>query len=108
MAPTQERERYELPAVLPVGTVQQVLAALADPVRLEMVRRMAGEGAPVACGLLYEGISKSTASHHFKILREAGLTERVVISGQTHQKLRTAEVEEALPGVLSAVVAATR
>lgn len=101
------QEQYELPAVLPVGTVQQVLAALADPVRLEMVRRMAAAGEPVACGLLYEGIGKSTASHHFKILREAGLTERVVLGGQTHQLLRQAEVEEALPGVLSSVVAAS-
>ncbi|MET3962085.1 DNA-binding transcriptional ArsR family regulator [Marmoricola sp. OAE513] len=99
---------YELPAVLPVGTVHQVLTALADPVRLEMVRRMAAEGAPVACGLLYEGISKSTASHHFKILREAGITERVVIAGQTHQKLRLEELETSLPGVVSSVVAAPR
>lgn len=98
---------YELPAVLPVGTVQQVLAALADPVRLEMVRRMADAGEAVACSRLYEDISKSTASHHFKILREAGITERVVIGGQTHQLLRTAELEQALPGVVSAVVAAS-
>ena len=41
-------ERHELPAVQPVGTLQQVLAALADPVRLEMVRRMARTGEPVA------------------------------------------------------------
>lgn len=100
-------ERYELPAVLPVAGVQQVLAALADPVRLEMVRRMAAEGAPVACARLYEDISKSTASHHFKILREAGITERVVHSGQTHQRLRLEELEDALPGVVSSVVAAS-
>ena len=101
-------ERHELPAVQPVGTLQQVLAALADPVRLEMVRRMARTGEPVACGDLYDTINKSTASHHFKILREAGLTERVVLGGQTHQLLRAREVEEALPGVLSSVVAAAR
>lgn len=99
---------YELPAVMPVGTVQQVLAALADPVRLEMVTRMSAVGAPVACSALYEGISKSTASHHFKILREAGITERVVIGGQTHQLLRADELEQALPGVVPAVVAAAR
>jgi DNA-binding transcriptional ArsR family regulator len=103
---SQQVEQFELPAVMPVGSVQQVLAALADPVRLEMVKRMAAEGAPVACVRLYEGISKSTASHHFKILREAGITERVMIGGQVHQSLRESQVEEALPGVLSAVVAA--
>lgn len=101
-------ETYDLPAVLPVGTVQQVLAALADPVRLEMVRRMAADGGPVACSQLYEDIGKSTASHHFKVLREAGITERVVIAGQTHQRLRAAELERSLPGVVTAVVAAAR
>ncbi|MBO9522145.1 MAG: helix-turn-helix transcriptional regulator [Nocardioidaceae bacterium] len=86
--------------------LQQVLSALADPVRLEMVRRLAEVDEPIACADLYAGISKSTASHHFKILREAGITERVVIGGQTHQKLRLDEVEAELPGVLSSVVAA--
>jgi DNA-binding transcriptional ArsR family regulator len=107
MSRTIEREdEYTLPAVQPVAPVQQVLAALADPVRLEMVRRLAERDEPIACSDLYSDISKSTASHHFKTLREAGLTERVVIAGQTYQKLRAREVEEALPGVLSAVVAA--
>lgn len=101
-------EAPTLPAVQPVGTLTQVLAALADPVRLEMVRRLSGTGEPVACAALYEGINKSTASHHFKILREAGLTERVMIGGQTYQVLRADEVETALPGVLAAVVAAAR
>ena len=107
MTRTLERdEEHVLPAVQPVGTLQQVLAALADPVRLEMVRRLAERDEPIACADLYADISKSTASHHFKTLREAGLTERVVLSGQTYQKLRAREVEEALPGVLSSVVAA--
>jgi DNA-binding transcriptional ArsR family regulator len=103
---TVDRGEHQLPAVQPVGSLQQVLAALADPVRLEMVRRLAESGEPIACANLYAGINKSTASHHFKILREAGLTERVVIGGQTHQLLRAREVEDALPGVLSSVVAA--
>jgi DNA-binding transcriptional ArsR family regulator len=101
-------EEHTLPAVQPVAPLQQVLAALADPVRLEMVRRLAERSEPIACADLYSDISKSTASHHFKTLREAGLTERVVISGQTYQRLRLREVEEALPGVLTAVVEAAR
>jgi DNA-binding transcriptional ArsR family regulator len=108
MPETLQREDYALPAVQPVAALQQVLAALADPVRLEMVRRLAEQDGPIACSDLYSQISKSTASHHFKTLREAGLTERVVIAGQTCQKLRTREVEAALPGVLTAVVAAAR
>ena len=87
-----------------VGNVQQVLAALADPVRLEMVRRLHNAGSPVPCARLYDGINKSTATHHFKILREAGLTERLVVDGQTHQRLRTDQVDAAVPGLLNSIV----
>lgn len=96
--------RATLPTSSDVGTIHELLVALSDPVRLEMVRRLAVADQPVACGRLYEGIGKSTASHHFKALREAGLTERVVIGGQTHQRLRRAEVEAAFPGVLNSIV----
>ncbi|MFL6169963.1 MAG: ArsR/SmtB family transcription factor [Ornithinibacter sp.] len=91
-----------------MGTLQDVLEALSDPVRLEMVRRMAVAGEPVACSDLYDSVSKSTASHHFKVLRESGLTERVTIGGQTHQRLRLSDLEDAFPGVVSSVVAASK
>ena len=87
-----------------VGTVQQVLAAIHDPVRLEMVRRLYNAGKPLQCGALYDGINKSTATHHFKILREAGVTERLAIDGLIHQRLRRAEVDAAIPGLLSSIV----
>jgi DNA-binding transcriptional ArsR family regulator len=97
-----------LPTISPMGTLQDVLEALSDPVRLEMVRRMAAAGAPVACADLYESVSKSTASHHFKVLREAGLTERTNIGGQTHQRLRLDDLEASFPGVVSSIVAVSR
>lgn len=91
----------------PVGGLQQVLSALADPVRLEIVRRLgAADCGPLPCAQLYDGVSKSTASHHFKTLREAGLTERSVVAGQSCQVLRVSEVEQALPGVLGAILGA--
>ena len=97
-----------LPAISPMGTLQDVLEALSDPVRLEMVRRMSSAGGPVACADLYDSVSKSTASHHFKVLREAGVTERLTIGGQTHQSLRLADLEASFPGVVSSIVAASR
>ncbi|MBF6329515.1 ArsR/SmtB family transcription factor [Nocardia transvalensis] len=88
----------------PVGSVQAVLAALHDPVRLEMVRRLGNAGRAMRCGLLYDTINKSTATHHLKILREAGITERIVQDGHTYARLRTDELDAALPGLLPAIV----
>jgi len=95
------------PEVFPVASVQDVLQALADPVRLEMVRRLwsAGE-ASVQCSLLYDGVGKSTASHHFKVLREAGICERSYVDGSVHHRLRRGELEASLPGVIDGIVAA--
>lgn len=87
----------------PVGDLQQVLAAVSDPVRLEMLRRLASLE-PTPCALLYADICKSTASHHFKILREAGVTERLMTGGQSCQRLRLDEVEAHYPGVLRAIL----
>lgn len=72
----------EVAAVNAVAPVHQVLAALQDPVRLEMVRRLRNAGAPVKCQLLYDGINKSTATHHFKILREAGSSSGCAPTGR--------------------------
>lgn len=90
----------------PVAALPVVLAALQDPVRLEMVRRLANADGAVRCAALYDAINKSTATHHFRILREAGVIERLTVDGNTCQRLRRAELDAALPGLLPAVVAA--
>ncbi|MFD3702999.1 ArsR/SmtB family transcription factor [Nocardia sp. NPDC058658] len=92
--------------VCPVAALPTVLGALHDPVRLEMVRRLSNAAAPIRCAALYDAINKSTATHHFKILREAGLIERLTIDGQTFQNLRVDAIEHALPGLLPSIVAA--
>ena len=51
-----------------------VLAALSDPVRLEIVCMLA-HGPERSCGSLGLPIAKSTLAHHLKVLREAGLVE---------------------------------
>ncbi|MEU7138506.1 helix-turn-helix domain-containing protein [Nocardia sp. NPDC046473] len=91
----------EAPPVAPLSTV---LGAIQDPIRLEMVRRLSNAGTAVRCNELYEVINKSTATHHFKILREAGVIERVIVDGQIWQRLRAADIETALPGLLASVV----
>ncbi|MFD6395689.1 ArsR/SmtB family transcription factor [Nocardia sp. NPDC060249] len=100
---TQANDLTPAPTI-PVGALPAVLGALHDPVRLEMVRRLSNAAAPIRCAALYDAINKSTATHHFKILREAGLIERLTIDGQTFQNLRTDAVEHALPGLLRSIV----
>jgi DNA-binding transcriptional ArsR family regulator len=97
-------ETKESATEAPVASLPAVLGALQDPVRLEMVRRLSNAGTAVRCGALYEVINKSTATHHFKILREAGVIERLIIDGQTCQRLRAADLDNALPGLLPSIV----
>lgn len=93
-------------AIHPVASLQEVLGALGDSVRLEMVRRLMAAGTPLPCTQLYDAVGKSTASHHFKTLREAGIVERHVVGGTVQQMLRLEALEQAYPGVVSSIVAA--
>ena len=93
-------------AVSPVGTLQDVLEALSDPVRLEMVRRLAAVDEPVACAELYDSVSKSTASHHLKTLRCAGILAEREEGTRKFTWLRKAEMEERFPGLLESVLSA--
>ncbi len=87
-------------------TLAEVLYALGDPVRLKIVKTIAqkGEQACRSCG--GEDIAKSTLSHHFKILREAGVIHTQKVGTQHLNSLRTADLEARFPGVLAAVLAA--
>ena len=85
--------------------LDRVLHALGDPVRLEVVRRLARDG-ECSCAALDGGRPKSTMSHHFRVLREAGLVETRA-QGTTHlNALCRASVDAAFPGLLAAVIGA--
>ncbi|WP_119157580.1 ArsR/SmtB family transcription factor [Caldimonas tepidiphila] len=82
----------------------KVLHALSDPVRLGIVMQLHREGES-SCGALDAGRSKSTMSHHFRVLREAGLV-RTRAEGVTHMNvLCREELDGAFPGLLDAVLA---
>jgi DNA-binding transcriptional ArsR family regulator len=80
-----------------------ILQALGDPVRLTIVRALAASGEQV-CGSMELGISKSTRSHHFKTLREAGITDTRVEGTHRHVSLRRDDLEARFPGLLDAVL----
>lgn len=99
--------RWEVPAdqLPPVGGMQKLLRALADPVRLEMVRRLAcSPDEEDSCGALYEGLSKSTATHHFKVLVDAGVLRPVMVGGSRGHRLRRDDLHTAVPGFLDAII----
>jgi DNA-binding transcriptional ArsR family regulator len=83
--------------------LERVLYALSDSIRLDIVRHLARVEC-ATCGELDGGRPKSTVSHHFKVLREAGLvlTEN---TGTSHMNtLRRADIEARFPGLLAAIL----
>jgi DNA-binding transcriptional ArsR family regulator len=86
-------------------TLAAVMAALSDPVRVRIVRGLAAEPERT-CGMFELGISKATRSHHFKVLREAGLTHTRSEGTHRYVSLRRVDVDARFPGLLDAVLTA--
>ncbi|MCV9879619.1 ArsR/SmtB family transcription factor [Brenneria izbisi] len=83
--------------------LERVLYALSDPLRMEIVRRLAAQG-EATCGELDGGRPKSSVSHHFRVLRDAGLIHTTNI-GTTHiNRLRHSEMDARFPGLLTAIL----
>jgi DNA-binding transcriptional ArsR family regulator len=80
-----------------------VLHALSDPVRLEIVRELADRG-ECPCGMLSVPVAKSTLSHHLRVLRDAGLTRTRAEGVQRLVSLRDDDVERRFPGLLPCVL----
>lgn len=83
-----------------------IMYALSDPTRLEIVGRLANAGRKLTCGELDLNRPKSSMSHHFKILRAAGLVETLIEGTEHMNALRVAEIEQKFPGVLQSVLIA--
>lgn len=84
-------------------SLQQVLEALVDPVRRGIVRELYATAEDRACGTFDLAVSKSTATHHFNVLREAGLIRQRYVGTSRMNTLRRDEIEEIFPGLLEAV-----
>jgi DNA-binding transcriptional ArsR family regulator len=90
----------------PVAGITELLQALADPVRLDVVRDLADSPGPRPCGSLVTSVTKSTLSHHLRVLREAGIIEMRVDGTRKLTSLRRAELEAACPGLLDSILRA--
>ncbi|WP_225726532.1 MULTISPECIES: helix-turn-helix transcriptional regulator [unclassified Nocardia] len=84
-----------------------VLAALGHPLRLRIVRALA-TGEERSCGtVLPDGASvpKSSASHHWRILREGGVVRQRRDGRYLMVSLRRDDLAARFPGLLDVVVA---
>jgi DNA-binding transcriptional ArsR family regulator len=82
-----------------------VLAALSDPIRLRIVTRLAQDD-ECACSSFGLPITKSTCSHHLRVLREAGVIEQRVDGKSRLNRLRMESLETRFPGLLEAILRA--
>jgi DNA-binding transcriptional ArsR family regulator len=87
--------------------IEAIFHALSDPVRLEIVRKLAADNGPRACGTLGLPVSKSTASHHFRVLREAGVISQRDEGRRRLTELRGTDLNARFPGLLATVLAAS-
>ena len=99
------RDLYH-PRLEDVG-LANVLHALSDPVRLEIVRVLAGLD-EIPCSSLNATVSKSTMSHHFKVLREAGVTHTRANGTKRMISLRQEELEGRFPGLLHSILQSSK
>ena len=87
----------------------KVLAALADPHRLATIRFLARHGESWCAQVRQEAgleLSKSTFSHHLRIMREAGLVTKRIQGARGYAQLRKEDVDRRFPGLMNSIVAA--
>lgn len=85
--------------------LEAVLHALSDPVRLQIVAKLADEPEERPCGTLHCHLAKSTMTHHFKVLREAGVIAQRDEGTSRLTRLRRDDLDVRFPGLLDAVLA---
>lgn len=96
-------KRYRHPSLRSVP-LPVVMQALSDPWRLKIVRQMIEAGDRVfTCSDVPMDVSKATRSHHFQVLREAGLIRMQPVGNACHTTLRREEFEKRFPGLLAMV-----
>ncbi|TPW34264.1 transcriptional regulator [Oecophyllibacter saccharovorans] len=83
--------------------ISQVLRALAEPVRMNIVMQLHELGT-ANCTTLLGKRPKSSMSHHFQVLRESGLIRTEIQGIQHFNSLRRAELDKRFPGLMQAIL----
>lgn len=84
-----------------------VLHALADPVRLRIIAKLALDGTE-SCSAISEGVDvhRTTMSHHYRVLRESGITWTTIEGRTRYITVRRDDLNARFPGLLEAVLTA--
>jgi DNA-binding transcriptional ArsR family regulator len=87
-------------------SLPNILYALGDPLRLRIVGQLAAVGEAISCGDLHvvKEVPKSTGSHQFKVLREAGLIRMAPQGRRVLVSLRRDDLETRFPGLLETIL----
>ena len=87
-------------------TLSGILAALADPVRVKILKSLMEKDGCMSCcqASPCPKIAKSTLSNHFRILRESGLIRMVKQGVENHSVVRASEINEKFPGLLKTIL----
>lgn len=86
--------------------LEDVLHALSDPMRLRVVRTLAEESAELSCSVFDLPVSKSTTTHHFRVLRECGVINQIYRGTAKMNGLRREDLDALFPGLLDSVLGA--
>ena len=87
----------------------RVLAALAEPNRLATVQYVARSGESCCSEIIQEAglaMTKSTFSHHLRILREAGVLTKRIQGTRGYTRLRKDDLDQRFPGLMDSIIAA--
>lgn len=89
-------------------SVEAILHALSDPVRASIFMEIAAGGCARTCSAFNQvgerAVAKSTLSHHFKVLREAGLIRSERKGVEMQNTSRCKELDDRFPGLIAAIV----
>lgn len=81
-----------------------VLHALSDPCRLTIVRQLLeSKGRALACNEVKLDVVKATRSHHFEVLRGAGIIFTQMEGTKCMTSVRRVELNKRFPGLLKLV-----
>ncbi len=83
-----------------------VMHALSDPCRLAIVQQLlAAKGRALACNEVRLKVTKATRSHHFEVLRNAGIIATRADGTKCQTSIRRVELNRRFPGLLKLVLA---